>query len=457
MNATQFDVIIIGAGAAGFAASKRAHELGASTLMVDDNALGFGGTCTNVGCMPTKRLLHVGEVLSRIRKPDIKGVYSSLSFDFTTIMEENETMVERLRKKHSDKIFYDMPLLQFITGTAEFVSDTDISVDGTLYSAEKFIVATGSSPAIPPIKGIDAVRYLTNGEALQLKQQPQSLIVIGGGPLGIEFAQIFSRLGTQVCVLHHGEHILSREDPELCDLLSTSLQNEGIAIYTKVQIARIHDNGNKMVVTTLFEGKERTFEGDEVLIATGRRPNTSTFGLERVGVRLGSRGEIVVDEGMRAAAHVWAAGDVTGEPMLRSIAAKEGVIAATNALSRGSTMKMDYRVIPHAVFADPQLASVGLTFAEAVKMGIKCSCKILPMEKVPKTELTDDRRGAIKVIIDVNSREILGVHILAAGGADLIHEGVMAVENRMTVNAVIDTLHVYPTLSEALKMAAQSL
>ncbi|MGZ4924626.1 MAG: mercury(II) reductase, partial [Halobacteriota archaeon] len=158
-----------------------------------------------------------------------------------------------------------------------------------------------------------------------------------------------------------------------------------------------------------------------------------------------------------AAAHVWAAGDVTGEPMLRSIAAKEGVIAATNALSRGSTMKMDYRVIPHAVFADPQLASVGLTFAEAVKMGIKCSCTILPMEKVPKTELTDDRRGAIKVIIDVNSREILGVHILAAGGADLIHEGVMAVENRMTVNAVIDTLHVYPTLSEALKMAAQSL
>jgi len=451
----KFDLTIIGAGAAGFAAAMKADELKAKTSMVDNNAVGIGGTCVNVGCLPTKHLLYVGEVIHKIKSHNFKGLNTSISFNFKTIIEEKDKLIERLRNEKYEKVLRGLSHVEFIEGNAKFVSKNEIQVDGEIYKTDNFIVTTGSSTFIPPIEGIDIVDYLTNIEALQLKELPQSMIVVGGAALGIEFAQMFSRFGTRICVLELVDRIVPGEEPELSDYLQKYLQNEGIEIYTKTEINNVRQEGKEKIVKAVVNGKERAFKGEELLIATGRRPNTSDLGLEKLGIRLDKKGEVIVNDEMQARENVWSAGDVTGEPMLETVAAKEGMIAANNALSENK-IKMNYRVIPHAVFTDPQLAGVGLTDKKANERGIICRCNTIPMELVPKAQAIKDTRGAIKVVINNKTKEIIGIHILALQAADLIHEGVMIVKNRMAVDDVIDTLHIFPTLSEAIKIAAQS-
>lgn len=331
----------------------------------------------------------------------------------------------------------------------------EIQVSGETYKATKIIISTGSSTFIPSIEGVDKVDYLTNIEALRLKKLPESMIILGGGPLGVEFAQMFSRFGTKVCLLQRSERIVPREEPELSSLLQRYLQDEGIEIWTRVGIKSVGQEGKEIIVKTEVEGKEKKFKGERLLVATGRRPNTSNLGLEKSGVKLSKKGELIVNEEMQASENVWAAGDVTGEPMLETVAAREGMIAANNAISEEKII-MDYRVVPHAVFTDPQLAGVGLTDKQTIEKRINCRCNTVPMELVPKAKAIKDTRGAIKVVIDNKTQEIRGIHILAPQAADLIHEGVMIVKNRMTVDDVIDTLHIFPTLSEAIKIGAQS-
>lgn len=451
----QFELIIIGGGAAGFAASMKANELQTETLMVNNNTMGIGGTCVNVGCLPTKHLLHLAELIHKTKTNNIKGIKTDVSFDFKTIIEEKDKLIERLRNEKYEKVLEELSYVEFIEGNAKFVSKSEIQVDGEIYSADKFIVAAGSSTSVPPIEGIDEVDYLTNIEVLQLKELPDSMIVIGGGPLGIEFAQTFSRFGTKVFLLELMNRIVPAEEPELTSLLQEYLQDEGIEVCTNAEIKSVKQEGKEKTVEAVIDGKQKRFSGEQLLISTGRRPNTSNLGLEKPGIKLGEKGELIVDEKMQAAEVVWAAGDVTGEPMLETVAAKEGMIAANNALSE-SKIKMDYRVVPQAVFTDPQLAGVGLTDEQAVENGIKCGCNTVPMELLPKAQAIMDTRGAIKTVIDRETQEIVGIHILAPEAADLVHEGTMIIKNRMTVDDLIDTLHIFPTLSEAIKIAAQS-
>jgi mercuric reductase len=236
------------------------------------------------------------------------------------------------------------------------------------------------------------------------------------------------------------------------------LQDEGIEIYTKADVNSMEQEGSEKVVTAIIDGKEQSWRAEELLMAAGRRPNTAKLGLEKLGVALGRKGEIIVNNEMQAAAHVWAAGDVTGEPMLETVAAKEGAIAATNALAEnGNKERMDYSIVPHAVFTDPQLAGVGLTDEQAHVRGVQCRCTTVSMEHVTKARLIKDTRGAIKVVIDEETQRIIGVHLLAPQGADLLHEGLMVVKNKMTVDEVAETRHIFPTLSEVTKKAAQAL
>ncbi len=451
----EFDLIILGGGAAGFAAAMNANELQAKTLMVNNSAVGIGGTCVNVGCLPTKHLLHVGEVIGRARAQSLAGVNTSVSFDFRTIMEAKDSLIRGLRGEKYEKVLGALPYVEFITGDAEFVTGAEVRIGEESYKAEKFVAATGSSSLVPPIQGIDEIGYLTNIEALQLKELPESMIVLGGGPLGVEFAQLFSRFGTRVCVLEWFDRLVPREEPELGILLKGYLEDEGIEICTGVEAKGVRQEGKEKVVNAVVSGEERVYRGEQLLIATGRRPNTSRLGLEKLGIKLGQEQEIVVDDEMQAGDNVWAAGDVVGEPMLETVAAKEGMIAAHNALA-DNKKKMDYRVVAHAVFTDPQLGAVGSTDEQGIENGITCRCNTVPMELVPKAQAIKDTRGAIKMVIDNTTQEIVGVHILAPQAADLIHEGVMIVKNSMTVDDVIDTLHIFPTLSEATKIAAQS-
>lgn len=450
-----FDLIILGGGAAGFGAAMKAADLKARTLMINDSAVGIGGTCVNVGCLPTKHLLHVAEAIHTGKSNPIKGLKTCVSFDFTAIMQEKDRLIGRLRDEKYQKVLEGLSGVEFIEGRARFLSPSEVQVNHKKYSAPKFIIATGSSTFIPLVEGIKDVDHLTNIEALRLKERPESMIILGGGPLGVEFAQMFLRFGSRISLLQSRERIVPREEPELSDLLHRYLQEEGIEICTEVDARSVRQEGGEKVVTALADGKEKKFKGEKLLIATGRLPNTAGLGLERLGIKPGEKGEVIVNETMEAGENVWAAGDVTGEPMLETAAAREGMIAANNALSR-KKMTMDYRVIPHAVFTDPQLAGVGLTDEQASETGMNCRCHTVPMEMVPKAQAIGDTRGAVKVVIDNQTQVIVGVHILAPQAADLIHEAVMIVKNRMRVDDVIGTLHIFPTLSEAVKLSAQS-
>ena len=454
----KFDMIIVGGGAAGFSAAMKADDLNAETLIINNDTVGIGGTCVNVGCLPTKHLLHIGELIHKARTHKFNGLELSASFDFKTIIEEKDRLIGKLRTRKYEDVLSSLSHIEFVKGNAKFISKNEVQVNGEIYTADKLIIATGSSTSVLPIEGIDVVDYLTNIEALKLKEVPDSMIILGGGAQGMEFAQMFSRFGTKVCLLQRADRIVPREEPELAALLHRYSQDEGIEICTNVEVKSVQQRGNEKVVKALVNGKERIYKGGQILIAAGREPNTSGLRLEKLGVKLGKRGEIIVSDEMQAGENVWAAGDVTGEPMLETVAAKEGMVAATNALAccDDEKKKMDYTVVPHAVFTDPQLAGVGLTDEQAIERGIKCKCNTVPLELVPKAEAIKDTKGAIKMVVDTKTDRIIGVHILAPDAADLVHEAVMIIKNSMTIDGVIDTLHIFPTLSEAIKIAAQS-
>lgn len=451
----KFDLIIIGGGAAGFAAAMKANDLKARTLLVNNNTVGIGGTCVNVGCLPTKHLLYIAEFIQRIKEHRFIGLDSSVSFDFRTVIDEKNKLVEKLRNEKYEKVLNSLSYVDFAEGNARFTSKTTVQVDNKTYESNKFIIATGSSANILPIKGMDKAEYLTNIEALQLKETPKSMIILGGRALALEFAQMFSRFGTEVTILQRSERIIPTEEPELADLLQQYLSDEAIEIHTKVKLKSIRQKGNEKIVKAIVDGEENKFKAEQILMALGRRPNTSNVGVEEIGLSLGKKGEIVVDEEMKAIENIWAAGDITGEPMLETVAAREGMIAANNALSP-EKKKMDYRVVPHAIFTDPQFAAVGLTDRQSNEKGMNCRCHTVPLELVPKAQAIKNIKGAIKIVIDNDSQAIMGIHILAPQAADLIHEGVMILKNRMTIDEVIDTLHVFPTLSELIKLGAQS-
>jgi len=259
-----------------------------------------------------------------------------------------------------------------------------------------------------------------------------------------------------VTLLQSSDRILPDGEPEIADGLKTYLEEEGIKIQVNAQILRVRKKGRIKVIDTKINGENKSFEGEELLMATGRAPNTQNLGLEKVGVKLRKDGAILVNNQMKTSVrNIWAAGDVVGEPMLEPVAAKEGAMAARNAIERaGKTI--DFNTVPSAVFTSPQVASVGLTDAQAYKGGIKCQCGIVPMSLLPKANVVGKTRGVIKLVADTKTKRIVGCHILAEDATEIIHEAVLAVKYKLTVDDIIDTVHVFPTMSEAVKYAAIS-
>ncbi len=449
-----FDLVILGSGSAAFAAAIKAADHGAKTAMIERKIL--GGTCVNVGCVPSKNLLRAGELQYYDNHREFPGVSPGrTTLEFKTIIEQKNQIVRELRKEKYSDVLKSLPSTKLFRGNASFASKTRVKVDGINVDGRKFVVATGSSPRIPSIPGIENSGYLTNVEALSLKDKPVSMVVLGGRALGLEFAQMYSHLGTKVTLLQRSDRIIPEEEPAISDALRGYLEEEGIEIKTGVHIKRAYQiRGEKVVVATV-NGREFEARGEELLLATGRDPNTNGLGLETVQVRLTKDGAVKVDREMHTTArYVWAAGDVIGEPMLETAAAKEGATAAENALL-GTHRKIDFLPVPRAVFTSPQVATVGLTEEEAHERGYECICRTVPMSKVPKAITIRDTRGLVKMVADRTGR-ILGVHILSDNAADIIHEGVLAVKYRLTIDDIIDTVHVFPTISESIKLAATS-
>ena len=452
-----FDMIIIGGGAGAFAAAIHAHELNAHTAMINAN-LPLGGTCVNVGCVPSKRLLYAAGLLHRAQHHGMPGVELAVNnFDFSALVADELDLVTRMRQEKYEKVLAGLKTVTFIEGRAKFISSTEIRVNGQTLQAEKMIIATGSQATVPPIEGLEQTGYVTHIEALKLQRLPEKLIIIGAGPVSIEFAQMFSRFGSQVTLAKRSPGILRFAEPLLTKRLAQILTGEGIDIITAQIFRNVRVENDQKVLAVTVDGSDTELVGDEILIAAGKTPNTNGLGLDAAAVAVNDWGAVVVNEIFQTSQpHIFAVGDVTDQPArFEPTAGKEGTLAAGNALT-GATDRIDYDTVPFTVFTDPQLAGVGLTEADQMQRLGACNCRTVSFENVPRAILMNRTEGLINMTIDPATEEIMGVHILAPDAGELIAAAMVLVKNKNTVNDMINLLPMFPTLAEALKIVALS-
>ncbi len=460
MVTEKYDLVIIGQGSAAFAGAIKADELGVSTALIgtkETKGTLLGGTCVNVGCVPSKNLLAVGVAYNdSFREPFGAVRYGKTKFDFGKAIAEKDALVRRFRKEKYSDVLKGLQNVEYIPGEGKFISRDEVKVGQRTVRGRKFVIATGARPRAPRIKGIETVDYLTNEDALSLRHLPKSMIVVGGRALALEFAQMYAHFGTKVTLLQRSARILPDHEPEISEGLRRYLEEEGLRIRTGVELKEVSQKGEIKTVVATVNGHTRSLAAEQLLFATGRTPNTDRLNPERAGVELDEGGFVEVNKEMQTSApNVWAGGDVIGEPMLETVAAKEGSMAVNNAFS-GSKKRINFNEVPNAVFTSPEVASVGLTEAQTNSQGIRCTCGVLPLDLVPKARIIADTRGLVKIVADNKTKRIVGVHIMAPHAADLIQEGVLAVKYKLTVDDIIDTVHVFPTLTESIKLAAQS-
>lgn len=454
---TEYDLIIIGGGAAAFAAAHTANQLEKRTLMINDtDDLPLGGTCVNVGCVPSKVLLHQGEEYYYPKHSAFRAINIDGSADLGEAIDETNEMVEEFRSGNYEKVVNDQEYVSLIDGRARFEGRKTVDVNGETLSADNILIATGASTFQPAIPGLDDVDYLTNESVLELDYQPDTVVIIGGGPLGLEWGQILHHFDTEVVVLERNDRFLPNEDPLISAEIEKHLSNEGMKLHSAAETQRIREENGQKVVEVEIEGEERVFEADELLLATGIVANTDDLNAGKAGVQTGERGFVEINERMKTAQdHIYAAGDVTGELPLETVAAKQGNVAVRN-MFEGGGKEIDYQEVPHAVFTSPQVASVGMTEQEYMEEHGACLCSTVRMDQVEKAAAIKDTRGIARMVLDRETEEVVGFHMVGPIAADIITTATYAVKNRMMIAEIRDTVHVFPTLSEVVKKAAQS-
>ncbi len=453
-----FELLILGAGASALAAAIKANELGARTALIK-GPLPMGGTCVNVGCVPSKSLVRAAELVHLACSHPRPGVELSLGrLDFVEVIRSERRLVESLRHKKYELVLQQAENVSVIEGTAEFLDARRVRVGSKEIRAERILIATGSTAVVPTAPGLDAAGFLTHISALSSERLPESLLVLGGGPVGLEFAQIYARFGAKVTLAVKDRRLFPRTEPELSQRLEEIFAGEGVTVLRGAEAVRVeHRNGRKLVTLRDPSG-ERTVDVEEILVATGKRPNTDALGLDKAGVEVDARSAVITAPTYQTSApHIYAAGDVTNLPRrLETTAGREGSFAAENALS-GTAKAIDYQTVPWTVFTDPQLAGVGLLDGETSRHGLSCTCNTLEFEHVAKAHILGDTRGLSKMVADRSTGRIVGVHVLASNAGDIIGAAELVLKNKMTVEQLLDTLPVFPTLSEALKLNALSL
>lgn len=449
-----YDLIVIGAGSAGFSASITASEQGAKVALVGFGTI--GGTCVNIGCVPSKNLIRAAETIHQAKAASrFTGIKGKVEVDdWRAIIAQKDELVSTLRKGKYSDLLPSYENITYFEGEAR-IANNGVELNGKLLRTDKIIVATGASPSLPNIKGIDAVSYLTSTTALDLKVLPKSLLVIGGGYIGCELAQMLSRMGAKVTIVCRSR-LLPQAEPEISKALTGYFGDEGIIVRGGLAYREIQktDEGIELKIET--NGREETITAEKVLVTTGRQPNIEGLGLEEMGIELVQNGGIKVDSQLRTTnANVFAAGDVTGRDQFVYMAAYGAKLAANNALN-GENLKYDASVMPSVVFTDPQVASVGLTEKDARLKGYEVETSILPLHHVPRALAAKDTRGLIKLVADAGTNRLLGAHILAPEGADSIQTAVLAIKHDLTVKDLAETIFPYLTTVEGLKLAAQT-
>ncbi len=408
--------------------------------------------------MPTKALLRSAEVMHLVARRAAEfgvEVQGSVRFSMQATVARKDGIVRGIHKSIHGALDRRSEKIDFLRGEARFLNDHEVDTGDRRLSFDKAIVATGARRATPPIPGLDAVEALNNRSALLLEELPESLIVIGGGYVGIEFAQMYARFGSRVTLLGRNQQLAPQEDPELASLLADYLREEGIDVRTGASVTAVRSDGASKVVTATIGAEDHEFRAAAVLLAAGRVGNTDRLGLASAGVEVGKKGFVVVNERLRTnQPNIWAIGDVKGGWMFTHVATYDGPIAALNAV-KNLGRSVDYRVVPRAVFSDPTLASVGLTESEARDQGIDVIVGVVPVDGA-RAKAIGDRRGRLKAVVNSSSREILGFHILAPHADDLLHEVVAAMHDHGKIERISKSIHVHPTLSEMVKAAARA-
>jgi pyruvate/2-oxoglutarate dehydrogenase complex dihydrolipoamide dehydrogenase (E3) component len=449
----QYDLVVIGGGAGGLVVASGAAQLGARVAVVE-RAHGLGGDCLYFGCVPTKSLVHVARMASLIRRSEEFGLGKTTISDnlFEGAMERMRRMVEKIGEHDDPKRFQQMGIdLHF--GEGKFIDSHTFEVNGRPLHGRRFVLATGSRAAGLPIPGLEEAGYLTHVTALQLQHRPASMAILGAGPTGIEFAQIFQRLGVKVTLIEKEERILPKEDRDVAILAEKILVKEGIRFVKGGEILKVEkEAGQKILSVKTQTGIEKVIS-DEILVAVGRAPNVEGLNLQAAGVAYDQK-RVQVNSTLRTTArNIWACGDLVGPYQFTHMAEYQAGIVVANSLFPFVRRKVDYRVVPSVTFSDPEIARVGLTEEEAEKEGRKIHVYRFPFKEVDRAIIEGEEEGFIKLITDDRLR-IIGAHLIGPHAGDLLHEYVVAMKANLKITQLSTTVHVYPTLSQGVKKAA---
>jgi len=452
-DGARLHIAVIGAGSGAFAAAIKATEGGARVTLVEEAEL-VGGTCVNVGCVPSKILIRAAHLVHLQSDHAFAGLANHRpAIDRAALVAQQQARVEALRRDKYERILETNADIELLKGRARFVDAQTLIVereDGsrTILAPDRILIASGARPAIPDITGLQDTPYWTSTEALVAQRLPRHLIVIGGSAVAVELAQAIRRLGSQVTLLARSS-LLSRADPAIGEGLKIVLEAEGMRILLATPVDAVSHDGRNFRIT--IDGGDVT--GDALLVATGRAPNTEVLALDKAGVATDARGAIVVDDRMRTSvAHVFAAGDCTNQPRLVYVAAAAGARAAINML--GGDAPLDLSAMPEVIFTDPQVAMVGLTEAQAKAGGIDADSRVLALDEVPRALVNFEVRGFIKLVAERKSGRLLGAHVLAVEGGEIIQSAALALRNRMSVRDIADQLFPYLTMVEGLRLCA---
>ena len=446
---TQYDLAIIGGGSGGLTAARIAAALGARVLLVDKESL--GGDCLNYGCVPSKSLIHVARIVHQAKGAAALGLApANLDVDMTKVSQYIQGVISRVAE--GEKVYAEGVTVKF--GSVAFTSPTALSLNGVEITSRNIVIATGSRPATPAVAGLQEVGYLTNEDAFSLLHLPASIVIVGGGPMGVELGQAFRRLGTAVTIIQGPERILPKEDPEVSSTVASVLAHEGVNINTSARFVGADRNGDKKVVTARQGDKLLNIEADEILLALGRRPNVEELHLEAAGVKYDDKG-IKVDEYLQTSTpNILAIGDVIDGYLFTHVAAYQAGVAVRNALVPVGKKKVDYRVVPWCTFTDPEAARVGLTPGEAEKQYKQVRIVRFPWSQIDRAQAENETTGFIKLVLAGKKDELVGAHMVGARAGEMLGELSLALRRKLALKDIRDIIHVYPTMNTALQQTA---
>jgi dihydrolipoamide dehydrogenase len=449
MTETHYDMTIIGGGSGGLTAARLATSLGANVLLIDKERL--GGDCLNYGCVPSKSLIHVANVVHQAQNAAKLGLTSAnFAIDMAKITNYIQEIIGQVAE--NEKVYTEGVTVKF--GEVSFNSATELTLNGETFTSRNTLIATGSRPLVPQIEDLEETGYLTNEDVFNLKHLPSSLVIIGGGPIGVELGQAFRRLGTDVTIIEGLDRILPKEDSEVSATLTEILKSEGIHIVTNALFVNAKRAGNNKVVTAKQGERLLAFECDEILLTLGRRPNVEGLNLEAAGVTYDSKGIKVNEHLQTSAPNIFAIGDVIGGYLFTHVAAHQAGVAVRNALVPIGKKKVDYRVVPWCIFTDPEAARVGLTPDEAEKQHKQIRVVKFPWADIDRAQAQSETTGFIKLVLAGKKEELVGAHIVGTHAGELLGEMALAMQHHLTINDILDTIHAYPTMSTGIQQTA---